>query len=347
MTAFIALKVLVFISTVADGLAELAPNAAGLALVEVIDLKEVDMRPGDGPLLLNVHLRVLRDSGDVKDVISIMKDHGGHQPPNAVPFTPSGPVKVDSFRKRERYYVAFASQYDFLKHPQSVIAFWPAKDAPRELDEAVRGDRLVHRPQYDPESGLTHGCLVAKEKKSWTARMDRGGKRLWERTLPGQKFKGEMFDGDWSLYRRDQWPSGLEHADKNPSGRFLFAETTYKLEPGNPFGLPPEPRRLTYTLDADTGKTAAIWVSGRMDLGPTSTPSVVQYYDLKTGKRRCEVRLDLMEKGGLAAGNHEERWLRKLVRTYAADGQTTTKEELLRWTASTPGREYVPVGKRE
>jgi hypothetical protein len=343
----VALTVLLFSANppLDERFQKLAPNAAGLALVEVVDLKEVDWRPGDGPLQLDVHFRILRQTGVTQDVVSIIKEQGGHSAPNSPPWRPSGPVKIDSFKKGSRYFVSFASQYDWNRCPQGVVAFWLEKAAPKELDEAIRADALSHRPQYDPESGLTHSHIVAKDKKSWTVRMERDGKRLWERTLPGEKFKGEMFDGEWKLYHRDQWPSKLDRADRNRSGRFLFAETSTKLEPSNPYGLKPEYHRLTYALDADTGKTVAIWVS-RMYLGPTSTPDVVQYFDLKNGRLRVEVRFDLLTRGGKSLGAKEDHWLRKLVRTYDADGKTLLNEEIFRWSGSPTGNGYVPVNKK-
>jgi hypothetical protein len=330
---------------IGERLQRLAPHAAGLAVVEVIDLKEVDWRGGDGPLQLDVHLCLVRQTGVTQNVVSIIKAPGGHPGPGSPPWKPSGPVKVDSFKKSSRYFVAFASQYDWNRCPQGVVAYWPEKYAPKELDEAIRTDALLHRPQYDPPSGLTHSYVIAKDKRSWTVRMERGGKRLWERTLSGEKFQGEQNEGQWRLYHRNQWSSHLEHADRNRSGWYLFAETSDKLEPSNPYGLKPEHHRLTFAFDADTGKTAAIWVS-RMDLGPTSTPSVVQYYNLETGKRRREERLDLLDKGGLAAGNREERWLRKLVRTYDADGKRALKEETFRWAGTPEGNGYVPVNRK-
>lgn len=175
--------------------------------------------------------------------------------------------------------------------------------------------------------------------------MERDGKLLWEVDLPGKKFSGQEFAGEWRLLHREQWPSGLEHAAENQSGRYLLAEAASPLQPGNGYQLPAGNYRLTYALDADTGKTAAIWVS-KDGVAPTATPSVVQYLDLETGKVRREERYILVEKGGLAVGANEERWLQQLVRTYDSKTGQLEGEDVFRWTESPEGSKYVPVDKQ-
>jgi hypothetical protein len=328
----------------AEELQRLVPHAAGLAQVEVVDIKELDTRPSDGSLFLDVRFRILRGTGTTAEGVKIVKEQGGHPAPNSAPFKPRGPVKLDTFKQGERYWVAFCSQYDWERCPQGVVATWPEQARAAVLEEAIRTDYYVHRPQYDPRSGLTHSYRAAEDKKTWQVRMEWDGKLLWDVSLPGEKFKGEMFDGEWCLMHRDHWSSGLGHADKNRSGWFLLAETTNHLETKNTFQLPAEEHRLTYALEADSGKTAIIWVS-IMRLGPTSTPSVVQYFDMKTGKVRREERHDLFHSGGLAVGASEERWYRKLVRTYDANTSELKGEEVLRHANSPEGSKFVPVKK--
>lgn len=330
--------------SLAERLETLVPRAAGVARVEVTDIQEVDSRPGDGPLYLDVRFRILRSSGATRDRVHIVKAHGGHRGANSPEFKPYGPVKLDTFKKGHRYGVAFSSQYDWTRCPQGVVNAWPGRDVPDVLDEAIRRDHYAHRPQYDPGSGLTHGYLTGKDKHGWRARMERDGTLLWEVSLPGEKFEGERLEGDWGLLHRRQWSSGLGHADENRSGRFLLAETAADLEKANRYALPAGKHRLTYALDADSGKTAAVWVS-RPDVGATSSPSVVRYFDLKTGGLRREERYDLLETGGLAAGAKQERWLRKLVRTYAPGADTPETEEVFGWTGSPEGGGYAPVNK--
>jgi hypothetical protein len=331
-------------SSLGQQLEELAPRAAGVAQVEVVDIKEVNETAGDGPMYLDVRFRILRGTGTTTEGIHIIEAQGGLGPPDSPEFKPHGPVKVGTFRKGSRYWVAFSSQYDWERCPQGVVASWPDKDGPKLLEEAIRTDHYAHRPQYDPRSGLTHSYRVDSDRGSWWVRMERDGALLWETRLPGEKFKGERYDGEWRLVDRQQWPSGLEHADDNRSGWFLFAETASRLEVNNGYRLPAEKHRLTYVLDAESGKTAAIWVS-LLDKAPTASPSIVQYLDLQTGGIRREELYDFLESGGMAAGAKEERWLRKIVRTLDPDTRRLKQEDVFRWTESPNGSQYVAVNK--
>ena len=73
-------------ASLAGRLEMLAPRAAGLAHVQVTETKEVDTRPGDGPLFLEVRFRILRGTGVTPDGVNVVKEVGGHPAPNALPF---------------------------------------------------------------------------------------------------------------------------------------------------------------------------------------------------------------------------------------------------------------------
>ncbi len=327
-----------------EKLEKLVPHAAGVAQVEVVEIKEVDMRPGDGPLYLEVRFRILQSSGVTTETIAITMAHGGHFPPNTPPFKPYGPIKFDTFKKGGRYWVAFCSQYDGVRCPQGIVQSWPDGHCPKLIEDAIQSDHYAHRPQYHPKSGFTHSYRTNKDKKSWQVQLEREGKRIWEAVLPGEKFKGDRLEGKWRLIHRDHWPSGLQYADKNGSGWYLFAESSCFLESGNAFGLPAKAYRMTCALDADTGKISATWVT-IMGLGPTSTPSVIHYFDQSTGKVRREERFDLFEIGGLTVGAKEERWYRKLVRTYDPKTNRLISEEAFRFTQSPEGSKFVPINR--
>jgi hypothetical protein len=76
----------------------------------------------------------------------------------------------------------------------------------------------------------------------------------------------------------------------------------------------------------------------RLDLGPTSTPSVVRNFDIKSGAVRCEEHYDLLKTSGLAAGAQQERWLRTLVRTSTPGTNELRSEEVFRRTGSFGGQ---------
>ncbi len=319
-------------------LEKLVPRAAGVALVEVVQVKDVDGRPGDGPLSTDVRLRILRGTGETRVYVAIIKARGGHQARDTPPFKPYGPVKFDTFKKGERYWVAFASPYDWKRCPQGVVNSWGEKDGPKVLEEAIAADHYAHRPFHDPATGLTFSYREPKDKKGWRVRMERDFKLLWEVDLPGEKFAHAY--AEWRFLNRSQMPSNLGYDRDNRSGMYLFAETVTRLEDGNAFQVRAGKHKLKYSLNADTGKTAGIWVS-RFESTWPSDPAVIQYFDLQTGKVRREERYDFLEKGGLAVGSKAEQWLRKIERNYDASTGKLQAEAVFHCVGST----FVPIKK--
>lgn len=341
-----------------ERLGELAPRAAGLALVEVVDLKEVDERGGCGLLYLDVQLRILRRSGVTKDSVQITLDSGsGPGPPGSEsivprmpgPLTPSpltpSPLEPDTFTKGERYWIAFSSRYlDWERWPQGVVRCWPEKGAPEVLEQAIRSDHYSRQPQYDPRSGFTHSFDCDEKEDHWKARLSRDGTTLWEVEIPGAKFTG-TYDGEWRLYDRSDWPHGLELADPKRSRWFLLAETKLRLENKNPYQLSPGDYRLIYVLDADTGKIASIRVSP-MRVSPMSTPAVIQYFDLDLDRVKREERFDLLQQFGIAVGASEERWYRQVVQVFDPTTGTLTDETVYRHSSTTMGSKFVPIDRQ-
>jgi hypothetical protein len=330
--------------TLSEQLEKLAPHASGIALVEVVGLKEVDGRPSDGPLCFEVSFKLLRATGTTMETTSIIKAPGGHGPPPGpkVKPAPPGPVKLDTFKKGERYWVAFSSYYGYLgDYPQGIVKTWPEKDAPKILEEAVRADVYVHRPQHDPRNGLTHSYRADKDKPGGQLRMERAGTLLWNVTLTGEKTGGSRYSStSWKLVHLDQWPYCLEHADRTRTNWYFFTETLVELDKANAYQLPAAKHKVVHVLDAETGKTASVRVS--QPTASTGDATVVHFYDMKSGKLRREERMDFLATGGKAAGAKEEAWLRRIVRTYDLLSGKLQSEEILRYA----GGSTVPVNKR-
>ena len=345
-------------SSLDRALEEIAPRAEGIAQVDVVGVREVHENFCSTETYTEIRFRILRSTGATRDIIHVMTSMTGLGPDGPIHFEPHGPVCDDDFQNRRRYWVAFSSQYEWDRFPQGIVAWWPDERAPKVLDEAIRADRYADQPQYDPMSGLTHGYRVDKDKGVWRVRLERDGARLWEIELPGRKFEAGMVWGarpdcpcDWRLIRKrwsrelQSWTSVLEHADDNTSGWYLFAEGLCRLDDANPYGVPAGEHRITWALDADTGRTAAIWVAVRLDVGPTSTPGKVRYYDTKSGRLRREEMYEGLEHGGIAAGNEKEEWFRKLVRTFDPATGELMSEESYRHASTPHGNDFVPVRK--
>jgi hypothetical protein len=338
-------------------LESLAPRAQGIAQVEVTDVHFENHTASDGSAYQEVGFRILRSSGATRDKIQIVTEPGGYLPdePPVHHFEPLCQVRVGDFKKRSRYWIAFSSQYDSTRYPQDLVAWWPDDRAPKVLEEAVRTDHYADKPQYDPTSGLTHGYRVDEKNGVWRVWMKRGAELLWQVELPGRRYEGRggpeasaKYPGEWHLTRRQwskelpYWTSSLEHADANASGWHLLAEGLCPLADSNSYGLPAGDHRVTWALDADTGRTAAIFVSNRLDLGPMATPpGVVQYFDAKSGRVKREERIDWMPTGSLNAGGYDPGFLRKIVRTLDPATGEVKDEKTYRCDRS----EFVLVGK--
>ncbi|MFO0937582.1 MAG: hypothetical protein U0798_13810 [Gemmataceae bacterium] len=324
---------------------KLVPHASGLALVEVTNIKEVDRRAGDGPLSQDISFKIVKSTGTTLESVSIIKESGGHMaPPTAAPRPkPRSAVSLKTFTKGERYWVVFASySHVLVEYHDGILAVWPIKDAPKELEAAVQADLYSHRPQYDPKSGLTFSWRNEKEKKSWQIRMEKDGKQLWEKSLPGEKFGGtDRFSGQWTLLHRDQWPSGLGFAEQTPSNWYLLAESLTDLDAGNPYQLPAGKYRIVSILVAETGKTAGV----RVCPSNSADPRVIHFYKLQTGKLMHEEWFDFLTTGGKAAGNSEESWLRKTVRKYEPATGQLKQEEIYRFASTPQGSTFLPVKK--
>jgi hypothetical protein len=296
---------------------DLAPRAAGGALVEVVSVTERDDRPADGALSDTVKLRVVRGSGEIPEAVTIIKAHGGLAPPGArEPPPPKYSLKPGALKKGGRYWVAFASPYEHEAYPQGVIAFWPEDDAKaaKVLDEAVKADRWKWHPFYHSKLGLTCGRLREPDQKRWRVRVEKDDKVLWEATIPGIPSK-----------RANAW--GF-------LGSVLVAETALTLDAGNEFDLPAGPYYLATTFDPHTGKRLSACVTVLQD---GHSAHVRRDYDPETGRAVREERFDWPLTGGKAAGAKNEDWYRKVARAFDPKTGKVTAEEVFRWDDTKSG----------
>jgi hypothetical protein len=321
-------------------LTELAPNAAGLALVEVVSVRDVDSRPNDGPLYAEIKLRVIKSTGAVESKLAIVKAPGGlGPPPIAGPKKPlPSPLKPNSLKKGEEYWIAFSSQYEQLdRFPEGVINFWKSDDEKfaEVFDEAVRADSLQWRPQFDPKLGLSENFRVDADKKQFTIRVQKDGKVLWEKVIPGIRTESPFSQGFWDNGYNDfprQFPK---------CGKILIAESIQTLEAKNEFDVQAGPYRICTAFDPENGQRMAVWIARPQ----TSDVAILHRdYNPKTGALKEEHRYSWPEKGGKDLGQKEERWWRRDVRFFDFAGRVT-KEEVFWYDASREGERWVKIGK--
>jgi hypothetical protein len=114
-----------------------------LALLEITAVKEEDQRPADGELLDIVSFKTLKSSGRIPADIRITKAYAY---PQIAGMPARGPVPnsilfPNPLKAGQRYWVVFNTT-DRRAYPQGVVAFYPEKDAPAELDAAITAKKF-------------------------------------------------------------------------------------------------------------------------------------------------------------------------------------------------------------
>lgn len=316
--ASLLLFALPLVAADAPKLDDFAPHASGVALVEVVGVKRYDERSTDGNKGVRFKLERVRGSGEFWDTVDVVTEFGGFRG-GEVP-KPSHPVKVDSLKKGERYWFAFSSEHEHQKYNQGVIGFWPEKDAKAEaLEAAEKADTFRWHPQYDPETKLTYGRV--SEKGKWHVRVEKGGKVLWEKEIPGAPVDG---CASWGLWDN----TGDDFVPKFPAcGKLLIAQTATALDKDNEYGLPAGPYHVTTGFDPESGTRYAAWVY-KAEVGGVEL--VRRAYDPPTAKPTREERFESPRTGGKAVGAKTDDWLKKTARTFDPKTGKVTKEEVFR-----------------
>ena len=317
---------------------QLAPHAAGVALLEVRSVTEEDSRPSDGSLAEIIKFKPVRASGAIPKQIYIVKEHGGLAPPGVNRNPPKHVLPPGELKKGKRYWVAFASNHQWEKYPEGVIGYWPGKDekAAKLLGDAVKEDVYKWHPQFHPKTGLTYGRLVDDKEKKWQVRVIKAGKVLWEATLMGTPPTEEYMT--WGMW--DNWTEGFP--SKMPeSGHVLIADTLRPLGAKNEFDLKAGKYGVGTAFDPETGKRVAAWVY------PNPWPPdhiLNRDYEPKTGQLRQEARFDWPETGGKTVGADTDKWYRKTVRTFDSTTGKVTKTQVFRYDdGQGAGARWVPV----
>jgi hypothetical protein len=318
-------------------LEKLAPHAAGLCLAEVLELKDFDGRAGDGNLETRVKLRIVAGTGTVLKELAIVKEYGGFRPNGPEP-KPRGPLWPDSLKKGKKYWFAFCSEHEGDRYEQMVINFWP-EDAPEAaaFHRAVKEDRYRWQPEYDPETRLSYGHLIEPKQQRWHVRVERAGQVLWEAALPGKKshraYALTLLDNGYNDFPR-----------KMPRcGKVLFAETAQPLGKGNEYGLPAGTYYVTHAFDPENGRRLSVYVAVHQD---PQVDLLQRDYDPATGRLRYEDRYDWLDQGGKAVGGKEERWWRKISRTFDPASGAVTRTEVFRYDFDRQPDRWVRVEAR-
>jgi hypothetical protein len=304
-------------------------TAAGVSLGEVIDLKQIDYRPGDGNLIDQVSLKTVRKSGDVLESLGIVQAYGGLRAPGSPPPAPD-PLSRVSFKKGARYWFVWSSRHEAMSYPHRIIGWWPQDDAraAEVVEQAIAKDRFAWQPQLEPVTGISYDRHLNAKSGQWILRGTKVGKVLWEDQLEGSPVEGVY--GPWSTYPRKNVPD-LDHVQAKPDDIFLRLLTSTRLPAGNSYGVPAGAYWLQSYRELTTGKRLAVHVACHQ----LHVKSITRAYD-STGHPLWEREQSFPETGGKAAGAASEAWLRQIERTFDPATGKITLEETFRIDGSKP-----------
>lgn len=316
-------------------LENIAPHAAGVCLAEIIDLTEVDDRPSDGSLYLRVKLQILNGSGKRLDELCIIKAPGGNSPEGSINAPSRAVVVPDSLEVGQRYWLAFGSSHLINGNPTGLLGAWPEDDRRigKACAAAVAADYYEWQPEYHPPTDLSYGYLVNTRPPQLRIHVERDGTTLWEKVLPGERTERYLSWGLWQTSATE-----FQESTSLPS-MMLVAETATALTKSNEYELPSSTYYVRNAYDPEDGNRLFSWVSvattGQVDL-------VHREYDFQTGELRGERRFERFETGGLEVDAAEERWWRKVVRRFDANGRIE-EESVYRYDESQAHEKWVKI----
>lgn len=313
----------------ASALDKLAPHAAGVALVEIVepdgdDRPQADGQNGPRQLLFKIHRR----TGTTRDGLALAGSAQTAEAADGVEGAgnEAAAVELPTFRSGRKYWVAFASRYQSDRYPHGIIAAWPDGKQPKPITQAVEQNQLADHPQFDPKTGLTH--TVLKLDHGVRVRLHKRQELLWTTRLPDETSDGGFRPEYTRLTPSAAWAS-LIAPRRIDAGTYLVVKAQGNLPEANRFHVPPmndsHAQFGGYTLDyivcARDGRLVAVQVirPAVQWSGPTPPPegfSMVCLIDPKTGK----VTHDIRDQGG-----------RRTVRVYDPQTGRRTRSEVYRW----------------
>jgi hypothetical protein len=305
-------------------------DAAGVALIEVKELKEIDDRPRDGDLYVKVTLSPIKSSGMFMSSLHITKEEGGERPPEgSIKISPYvAPLKHNSLEEGKRYWIVFASGLDHERYHQGVVAFWPA-DTPqvsKALEEAIEKDLYLWKPQLDRIVGLTVGYLLEPDRNRWRIRVSKENKVLWEKIVEGS-------NKDWRPWFRAV--AGGELAGAPQPALVLDVQTIRNIAPDKETGQPGAPVEgaMEYLFEAETGRLLL------ETLGSEGTPHWRRSYALETG-RLVALEIFTMQ---LLEGPPKDEDLRRESRTYDKNTGELTGTKFYHYGHTERGGTWIPI----
>ena len=321
----------------AAALDSLIPHACGVWLTEVTRLREVDDRATDGGHYQVVEMRPIRGTGLSSGGIGIGRHLAEGRPLEPWPSEPAPPSNAtwrspfrlapDALKLGQRYWLA--TIHPDLGH-EGLAGIWPEGDpsVTSLFEAAIAEDAYAWRPVTQP-NGWTLGWFDPPPPAPTRARVWRVGRLMWDKPLEGRLTHG--------IYQAWQVRSGNPKDDLHvpglsDTGLTLLAEVNVELPERNRFDFPAGKVVIRNHLDLWTGRL----VASRGRAADVWGFEIFQSYDPR-GRVRFERVLEHVPAGGLVLGADEDRWLRKVERTFDPRTRLLLREEVTRHA-------YVPLG---
>ena len=236
---------------------KVAPSACGILLAKVVEVKEVDLSPMDGPKYLELKVAPEQSTGRTETTINLYDLPEGNQvasPTNSrlPPDVPRQALRLTP-QLGQSYWFAFEMR-DNYGTPE-ILQVWESND--KEVTDlfkrVILNKQLKFPPFVDRNLGITIRHTILRDDE-WEIHAARKGSQIWS-----AKLKGTFQDGYFGFFS-----SGLEVRDIPSaipeSGKLLLATSRQELGQGNSYDLPKGLYDVVQAFDPVGGQVLVVYV---------------------------------------------------------------------------------------
>ncbi|MGC6441519.1 MAG: hypothetical protein ACON4H_02565 [Rubripirellula sp.] len=307
-------------------------RADGVCLARIDKVIEKNEMPSDGDHFQEVWIEPIHSSGKIPSSIRVIIRHGGNMPLESVQELTEAMkthlISKDTLRPNERHWFLFSDDFDSTKYPYRVAGWWPHQNqtVPRAIVDAVEDAQLQAPREWDPKLDLiaTWQSNTAHQKVSVRAADPKNeSTKQVEILVPGTIKNVSFYHHPFSYEML--WPAtGEMHV--------LHIETLQSLESDNDYDLPASSYRVNLAIDPLNGNRIAEWIAADQEIW---FMKAFRQFNPESGEVILDLRYELLDHGGVAAGSNTEHWYRKTSTSYEEDGSTSVK---------TYRHEYIKTG---
>ncbi len=295
-------------------------RASGVCLARVTEIEELNEIPSDGDHWFKVTLQPIQSSGMTLPFLYLVKEHGGHLPPEAINTSREGPcvLRYDSLQVGEKHWFLFSNDVDRSQYPPQVAGWWRHRDrdVPQAIKRAVTEDRFRHSPQWDPALNVVYESQESPKKSTFGVQVRDADSLASNAIYIQAELEGQLTQ--LQLAHWNNWPEFEPPADQD--FHFLVIDFVGELREGHSFQTKSGtyPQRILW--NPLTGDRLGHWV-----YSPQKRSLLVAYQQhLPSGQKIIESRFELLTDGGKMVGADTDAWYRKTTIRYQ-DGKPVTE----------------------